>query len=90
MKTRFIILLITVCKGVVFPVFAEVEKSGEISASEVVIPAYDEDGRIAWELRASEVTRLERIATLPRIRYWKFFPRTRLLTWRSRIREYSI
>ena len=56
MKIRFVILLITVCKGVVFPVFAEVEKSGEISASEVVIPAYDEDGRIAWELRASEVT----------------------------------
>ena len=56
MKTRFVILLITVCKGVIFPVFAEVKKSGKISASGVVIPAYDEDGRIAWELRASEVT----------------------------------
>ena len=56
MKTRFVIFLIIVAMGVVCPVFAEVEKSGEISASEVVIPAYDEDGRIAWELRASEVT----------------------------------
>lgn len=56
MKTRFVIILFTVCKGVVIPVFAEVEKPGKISASEVVIPAYDEDGRIAWELRASEVT----------------------------------
>lgn len=56
MKTRFIILLITVAIGVVCPVFAKDGKSGEISASEVVIPAYDEDGRIAWELRASEVT----------------------------------
>ena len=55
MKTSLVILLI-ICMGVIYPVFAEKENAGKISASEVVIPAYDEDGKIAWELRASEVT----------------------------------
>ena len=41
--------------GLIVNVFAEVENDRKISASEAVIPAYDKDGRISWELRARQV-----------------------------------